>query len=345
MATFDHIPRQDAAASDSLPDAESWKLKAPISLQLIGLVLFACILLSVSARKNDLTKLPGLLVSGVGETTGVLPQRDMGPTIRRFLGGLFPPVISEKTDVSRVDNFDPKHLPWFSSVVREPIKEYDAVERKWVVTDTRDFLVNKYGYLERVILLMIQTIEIALWGTLLALLIALPQAYFAARGYSPNRLTYSIARFWTSFTRATPELILALVCVMIFGFGAIAGVITLAFNTSGFLGKFLADDIENADKGPQEALRSLGANKLKVLRYAVLPHVLPSYLAYLQYILERNVRAATAIGVVGAGGIGMELKGRWDMYNYGHVSTVLIVMFITVLSLERLTQAARAKII
>jgi phosphonate transport system permease protein len=325
--------------------AEEWRLRPPLNLRVLCIVLVALTLLSYSAKRNHLDRLPGLLGSGVGEALGLTRQSEVGPAIRRLGSGLFPPVFSEKIDVSRIEGFDPKHLPAFTHIVHEPIKEYDALSGKWRILDTRDYLFDPVGYLRRTLLLMLETIEIAIWGTLLALVAALPLAFFGARGYTPNRLTYSLARGWSSFTRAAPEIILALVLVMVFGFGALAGVLTLAFNTSGFLGKFLADDIENADKGPQEALRSLGANKLKVLRYAVLPQVTPQYLAYLQYILERNVRAATAIGIVGAGGIGMELKGRWDMYDFGHVSTVLIIMFATVFGLERITQHVRGKLI
>jgi phosphonate transport system permease protein len=89
----------------------------------------------------------------------------------------------------------------------------------------------------------------------------------------------------------------------------------------------------------------VGANRLKVLRYAVLPQVLPQYVAYTQYIVERNVRMATVIGVVGAGGIGIELKGRFDMFDFGHVSTILLVIFGTVLLLEQLSQRLRGRLI
>ncbi len=133
--------------------------------------------------------------------------------------------------------------------------------------------------------------------------------------------------------------------MLAFGFGPIAGVLALGLHSAGFFGKFYADDIENADRGPQEALSSLGANNLKVLRYAVLPQVLPQYASYTQYVLERNVRMATVIGVVGAGGIGIELKGRFDMFNFGNVTTILVVLLITVLALEQLTQWARARLI
>ena len=132
---------------------------------------------------------------------------------------------------------------------------------------------------------------------------------------------------------------------LLFGFGTIPGVLALGFHCSGFFGKFFADDIENADRGPQDALRSTGAGRIKVFRFAVLPQVTPQFVAYVQYILERNVRTATVLGIVGAGGIGLELKGRLDLSDYSHVATTLLIIFITVFLLEQLTQAVRSRLI
>jgi phosphonate transport system permease protein len=138
-----------------------------------------------------------------------------------------------------------------------------------------------------------------------------------------------------------PELIVALFLVLIFGFGPIAGVFALAIHTSGVLGKFFADEIENAPNGPQLALKASGASTFKVLRYAVIPHVLPAAIGFIQYIFERNIRTASVLGIVGAGGIGMELKGRWDLFDYSHVATILLVIFITVVALELISQRLR----
>jgi phosphonate transport system permease protein len=91
------------------------------------------------------------------------------------------------------------------------------------------------------------------------------------------------------------------------------------------------------------ALKASGASAVKVLRYAVFPHVFPAWIAYVQYIFERNIRTATVLGIVGAGGIGMELKGRWDLFDYGHVSTILLAIFLTVVLLEYLSQKMRNK--
>jgi len=192
---------------------------------------------------------------------------------------------------------------------------------------------------------MLTSLEIAVWGTLFALAAGVPLAYFGARGYAPNRFFYVLSRFTSSFFRAVPELVSALIFVLVAGFGPVAGVLALGFHSAGFFGKFYADDVENAERGPQEALFAVGANKLKVLRRAVLPQVLPQYIAYTQYILERNVRMATVIGIVGAGGIGVELKGRFDTFEFDHVSTIILVIFATVILLEQLSQRVRGRLI
>lgn len=343
------MTRPDAAAHSrrnlAPVSAEGWRLLPEVNLRLIGILLACTVLLTLSARRNELYRLPGMVIEGISSAVGLTGRSEEGESIRRLAAGLFPLSFSEKTDVVGVEHFDRKRLPLWTHLTREPIRQYSALDNRWRVIDTRLYLVDPIGYLKHDLVLMLETIEVAIWGTLAALVFAMPLAHFGARGFTPNRLTYSLARGLCSFTRALPELVSALFFVMIFGLGVIPGVVTLAFSTLGFLGKFLADDIENADKGPQEALRSLGANRLKVLRFAVLPQSMPQIMAYIQYILERNVRAATAIGVVGAGGIGMELKGRWDMYDYAHVSTSLLVIFLTVILLERGSQFIRSKLI
>ena len=171
----------------------------------------------------------------------------------------------------------------------------------------------------------------------------MPLAYFSSINYSQIGVFYTLARGIVSFFRAIPELISAMFLVLAFGFGPIAGVLALAIHSAGFLGKFYAEDIENAAKGPQEALRAIGVSKIKTLRFAVLPQVLPQYVAYNMYILDRNVRMATVIGIVGAGGIGQELKGRYDMFEYGHVATILVMIFITVFLLDQISGKIRSK--
>ncbi|NJN45356.1 MAG: phosphonate ABC transporter, permease protein PhnE [Candidatus Competibacteraceae bacterium] len=260
----------------------------------------------------------------------------------RFGSKAFPIQISQRTAVSRLDNFDPENLPLFSYIEIAEERDYDALTETWIIEET-EFLIEPIGYLLKVLGKMWETIEMGFWGTFISVMISLPLGILSSRNYTPNKLIYVIARGWLSFHRAMPELIIALFLVLMYGFGPIAGVLALAIHTSGVLGKFFADEIENAPPGPQTALAASGANAMKVLRFAVFPHVLPAWIAYVQYIFERNIRTATVLGIVGAGGIGTELKGRWDLFDYGHVATILLVIFVTVVVLEMFSQKLRNK--
>jgi phosphonate transport system permease protein len=267
---------------------------------------------------------------------------------QKIVGTMFPPAFSETTEVSRIENFDPNNLPLFSK-----IKTLEQLETSLDPTtlelrqSTRvvEVVYNPVGYLLHVAKKMLETIEMAIWATLMATIISIPLAYFSAANYTENKIFYTSARAVVSFLRAVPELISAMFLVLMFGFGPIAGVLALAFHAAGFLGKFYAEDIENSEKGPQEALKAVGVSKLKCLRYAVLPNVLPQYIAYNMYILDRNIRMATVVGIVGAGGIGQELKGRYDMFDYGHVMTILLLIFLTVYALDQVSSKIRAKLI
>jgi phosphonate transport system permease protein len=238
----------------------------------------------------------------------------------------------------RDDRIDPGRLPMFAYIENRPVNPHLAD------SPVEPFYIERFGYLEKCLWLMLDTIEMAIWGTLLAIFLAIPLGFFAARNYAPSTWMYALSRGLCSLVRAIPELIVALVLVIMYGPGPVAGILALGLHTSGFLGKFFADDIENADPGPQEALRSTGGNRVKVLRIAVLPQVLPQYVAYIQYILERNVRTATILGVVSAGGIGFELMARFKNGEYDAVATILIIVFITVFALEHGSQYLRKKL-
>ena len=259
---------------------------------------------------------------------------------------MFPLQVSERTEISRIENFDRQQLPPFAFIERESVDE-PRLNPETLQMETqqaqREVLVQPLGYLWHVLLKMGETLEIALWATLLAVLLSLPLAWFSATNYSPNRLCYSLARALVSALRAIPELVSALLLVLAYGFGPIAGVLALALHGAGFLGKFYAEDIETADDKPQEALRAIGASPLQVMRHAVLPQVMPQFIGYTLYVLDRNVRMATVVGLVGAGGIGQELKGRYDMYQYAHVGTILLAIFVTVFLLDQIAARLRKR--
>jgi phosphonate transport system permease protein len=325
-----------------------WHLDAPYNARHILILLAVLTLLLVTGHRTQMDRMAVMSAEAVGHMVGVAEDSQVVRGLSRVAESMWPPVLETTEEVSRITNFDPSTLPLFARVeVQEKSEQKINLEtlQMEAQTQTVEVLVQPWGYAWTVFIKMIETLEIALWGTILSVILSAPLAYFAAINYSPNRLTYTASRGLISLLRSTPELIVALFLVLAYGFGPIAGVLALGLHAAGFLGKFYAEDIENADKKPQEALEAIGAGKLKTLWYGVMPQVLPQYVAYTAYILDRNLRMATVIGLVGAGGIGQELKGRFDMFQYGHVMTILIAIFLFVFVLDQLQARVRAKLI
>jgi phosphonate transport system permease protein len=191
---------------------------------------------------------------------------------------------------------------------------------------------------------MLETIEIAFLGTFIAIVLSIPMGLFSARNLAPNYVTFLIARIIIIFFRAIPEFIIAMILVIAVGFGAIPGVLALGLHTMGFLAKFYAEDIEHVNTGPIEALRSSGASKRQIIAFAVIPQIIPSFVANNLYILDRNIRMATMLGIVGAGGIGYELQSSFRMFEYQKVSAIIIIIFIAIFLIDHLSSFIRSKI-
>ncbi len=325
-----------------------WQLDPPYTLRHLGFVFLFVLVILVTGHRTEMDRMLVMSAQAVGKLLGVVDESQVVRGLSRVGQSMWPPVLAEKEELVRLPDLDRENLPWFSRIESEErtVQRLNTDTLKMESeTERGEYLVQPFGYLWTVLVKMLQTLEIAIWGTLLSVLLSIPLAYYAARNYSPNRVTYTATRGMISLLRSVPELIVALFLVLAFGFGPIAGVLALGLHAAGFLGKFYAEDIENADKKPQEALEAIGAGKVKTLWYGVLPQILPQYIAYTLYILDRNLRMATVIGLVGAGGIGQELKGRFDMFQYGHVATILIVIFIAVFMLDQFSARLRAKLI
>lgn len=325
----------------------SWHLKRTIGPRGIAILLVVFMLLAWSGHRVELDQGAREIAGAATATIGLSEESQLVSGMGSFVKGMFPLAIAETTEVARLQNFDRESLPFFSRIETQTSTQrvFDTTAMGWTeVVREREVLVQPIGYLVRVGQLMLVTIEMAFWATLIAIALAMPLGFLAARNLTPHPTLMAFSRGISSFCRSMPELILAMIFVLGFGFGPVAGILALGLHTAGFFGKFFADDIENADTGPQEALRATGAGRLAIFRLAVLPQVLPQYAAYIQYILERNVRTATIIGIVGAGGIGVELKGRWDMFHYQHVATILLAIFVTVVLLEQITGRIRKRI-
>ncbi len=201
-----------------------------------------------------------------------------------------------------------------------------------------------FSNLSSLIFSMIETIEIAILGTFIAIILSIPLGLFSARNIAPNIFVFFIARTITVFFRAIPEFIIAMILVIAIGFGAMPGVLALGIHTMGFLAKFYAEDIEHINKGPVEALESSGASKRQIISFAIIPQIIPSFVANNLYILDRNIRMATMLGIVGAGGIGYELQSAFRMFEYPKVSAIIIIIFITIFLIDNLSSFIRSKI-
>ncbi len=208
----------------------------------------------------------------------------------------------------------------------------------------RRMLPPDFSNLKGLIYSMFETIEIAFLGTFIAIILSIPVGLFSARNLAPNYFVFLLARVVTIFFRAIPEFIMAMILVIAVGFGAIPGVLALGLHTMGFLAKFYAEDIEHVNKGPIEALKASGASKRQIISFAIIPQIIPSFIANNLYILDRNIRMATMLGIVGAGGIGYELQSSFRMFEYQKVSAIIIIIFITIFLIDHLSSYIRSKI-
>ena len=201
-----------------------------------------------------------------------------------------------------------------------------------------------FSNLRELIYAMFETIEIAFLGTFIAIVLSIPLGLFSARNLAPNYFVYLVCKTVVIFFRAIPEFIIAMILVIAIGFGAMPGVLALGLHTMGFLAKFYAEDIEHINKGPIDALESSGATKSQIISFGVIPQILPSFVANNLYILDRNVRMATMLGIVGAGGIGYELQSSFRMFEYERVSAIIVLIFVTIFLIDHLSAFIRSKI-
>ena len=215
---------------------------------------------------------------------------------------------------------------------------------KYFVDILSRMLPPDFSNLNELIYSMFETIEIAFLGTFLAIILSIPLGLFSARNLAPNYFIYLICKTVVIFFRAIPEFIIAMILVIAIGFGAMPGVLALGLHTMGFLAKFYAEDIEHINKGPIDALKSSGASKSQIISFGVIPQILPAFVANNLYILDRNVRMATMLGIVGAGGIGYELQSSFRMFEYERVSAIIILIFITIFIIDYLSSNIRSKI-
>jgi phosphonate transport system permease protein len=198
--------------------------------------------------------------------------------------------------------------------------------------------------IQRAVPKVFESIYIAWIGTMIGAFFSFPLAFFAAKNVSPTYINAGIRQVINAI-RAVPELIVAVILIPVTGLGAWTGTLALGIHSIGTLGKLSSEVIEGIDEGPVEAVAAAGGGFVSRMRFAVVPQVMPTIVAYWLYRFEINIRASAVLGVVGAGGIGAELVSQLRFRDFSRAGTVLFITIITVLAVDTVSAKIRRRII
>lgn len=176
---------------------------------------------------------------------------------------------------------------------------------------------------------LIETVQMSVWGTSIGAVLSLPIAIASANNIAPLWLRW-IANLIQNSVRSVPSIILGLIFVAATGLGAPAGTLALSIYTIGYLAKFYQQAIESVDNSSLASLQVIGASRIQIAQYGILPQILPLGLGYTLWMFEYNIRAASVLGVVGAGGIGFQLKSYIDGFEYTKATTMMLVLLVVV---------------
>jgi len=218
-----------------------------------------------------------------------------------------------------------------------PRQAADLLSRAWP---------PRWSYLDRLWGPLWDTINIATLGTLLGIVLATPVAFLAARNTTPSTLVLRpLALLIIVASRSINSLIWALLLVAIIGPGLLAGIIAIGLRSIGFIGKLLYEAIEEIDEGQAEAVSATGASGAQVMNYAVVPQILPAFAGITVFRWDINIRESTILGLVGAGGIGLQLQSSLARLAWAEVTVIFIVILVTVVVSEWVSAKVRAAII
>ncbi|TAE59677.1 MAG: phosphonate ABC transporter, permease protein PhnE [Nostocales cyanobacterium] len=187
---------------------------------------------------------------------------------------------------------------------------------------------------------LIETVQMSLWGTTIGAILSVPIAIASANNIAPLWLRW-LANLLQNTVRSVPSIILGLIFVAATGLGAPAGTLALCIYTIGYLAKFYQQAIEAVDARSLESLEVIGASKIQIAKYGILPQVIPLGLGYTLWMFEYNIRAASVLGAVGAGGIGFKLKGYIDGFEYNKATTMMLVLLVVVTVIDVISSKLR----
>jgi phosphonate transport system permease protein len=191
----------------------------------------------------------------------------------------------------------------------------------------------------------VETLQMAILGSSIGALTAFSLSFFAARNINHNKIIYHFIRTIFDVCRGINEVVWGLIFVSMVGLGPFPGVLALSVHVTGALGRYFSETIESVNPETIKAIISTGANKVQLIFRGILPEVKPNFINYSFYYLENNFRAATVLGLVGAGGIGMELLTSMKLFKTREVLTILIIMVAVVILIDRLSAYIRKKVL
>jgi len=222
-------------------------------------------------------------------------------------------------------------------LIDAPEQMADLVNRMWPV--------DWSYYPQSVNSALIETIHIATLGTIISMLLAIPIGLMAASNFTPNRMLNFIAKLLLVSSRSVNSLVWALLFIAIFGPGALAGTLAIAFRSIGFIGKLTGEAIEEASSGSIEALKAAGASKGAILNYGYWPQIKPAFWSLVLLRWDINIRESAVIGLVGAGGIGMTLDTAMNLFQWNRVAVILIAIFAIVIVTEVIITQVRKRML
>jgi phosphonate transport system permease protein len=213
-----------------------------------------------------------------------------------------------------------------------------------MATYAADFFPPKFGDWRLYLTEMVITLQIALWGTVLAVIFAVPLGLLSSSNITPAWVYQPVRRLMDA-ARAINEMVFAMLFIVAVGLGPFAGVLALFVHTTGVLAKLFSEAVEAIDPQPVEGIRATGANALEEIVYGVIPQVLPLWISYSLYRFESNVRSASVVGMVGAGGIGVIL---WEIirgFQYAETCAVMIIIIVSVTVIDVISSRIRKSLI
>ncbi len=221
------------------------------------------------------------------------------------------------------------------------LRVYEGLDRGWrfVLAFSQPDFISRWTDIREG---MIESLVMTVASTVVGIAISVPIGLGAARNIAPLPV-YLICRGIITVSRALHEIIVAILMVAIFGFGPLAGFITLSFATIGFLAKLLAEDIEDTDKSQAEAIKSTGGSWLQWINYGIQPQVMPRLIGLSMYRLDINFRESAILGLVGAGGIGATLNTAFDRYEFDTAAAIIITIIVIVMAAEYSSGVIRAR--